>query len=61
MLPLLLLPLTVPVIIAAVQLTSLALTGADPRSAVPWLNLLVGFDILFGAVCYYSFGALLEE
>ncbi|HTE85467.1 MAG TPA: heme exporter protein CcmB [Dehalococcoidia bacterium] len=61
MLPLLLLPLTVPVIIAAVQVTALALAGGGLRAAAPWLNLLGAFDILFGAVCYYSFGALLEE
>jgi len=61
MLPLLLLPLTVPVIIAAVRVTSLALAGAGFGTVAPWLNLLGAFDILFGVVCYYSFGVLLEE
>jgi len=61
MLPLLLLPLTIPVIIAAVRITALALAGAGFGAVAPWLNLLGAFDILFGAVCYYSFGALLEE
>lgn len=61
MLPLLLLPLTVPVVIGAVQITALVLAGGGLRSVAPWLNLLAAFDILFGAVCYYSFGALLEE
>jgi heme exporter protein B len=61
MLPLLLLPLTVPVFIAAVQATSLALNGSGLGSVAPWINLMAAFDILFGTVCYYSFGALLEE
>jgi heme exporter protein B len=61
MLPLLLLPLTVPVLIAAVEATSLVLSGGGLSEVAPWLNLLIAFDILFGTVCYYSFGALLEE
>jgi heme exporter protein B len=60
MLPLLLLPLTIPVIIAAVQVTALVLAGSGLAGVAPWLNLLGGFDILFGTVCYYGFGALLE-
>jgi heme exporter protein B len=61
MLPILLLPLSVPVIIAAVRVTSLALAGAAMRDSVPWLNLLAAFDVLFGVACYYSFGTLLED
>jgi heme exporter protein B len=61
MLPLLLLPLTVPLFIGAVQATSLALNGEGLSSVAPWVNLMAAFDVLFGTVCYYSFGALLEE
>lgn len=61
MLPILLLPLIVPVVIGAVRITSLVLTGARMAEILPWLNLLLAFDVLFGAVCYYTFGALLEE
>ncbi len=60
MLPILLLPLSVPVVIAAVRVTSLVLSGAPIGEALPWLNLIAAFDVLFGAVCYYTFGALLE-
>jgi heme exporter protein B len=61
LLPILLLPLTVPVVIGAVRVTSLTLTHAPVSESIPWLNLLAAFDVLFGAVCYYTFGALLEE
>ncbi|MGI8550603.1 MAG: heme exporter protein CcmB [Dehalococcoidia bacterium] len=61
LLPILLLPLSIPLIIAAVRTTSLALTGAPLSESVPWLNLMAGFDILFGVVCYYLFGSLIEE
>jgi heme exporter protein B len=60
MLPILLLPLSVPVVIAAVRVTSLVLNGAPAGDALPWLNLIAAFDVLFGAVCYYTFGSLLE-
>jgi heme exporter protein B len=60
MLPILLLPLSVPVVIAAVRVTSLVLDGSAPGEALPWLNLIAAFDVLFGTVCYYTFGALIE-
>jgi heme exporter protein B len=60
MLPILLLPLSVPVVIAAVRVTSLVLSNAPSSEALPWLNLIAAFDVLFGVVCYYTFGALLE-
>ncbi len=43
--PLLLLPLAVPVLIASVQATGLAL-GAQPAEPRPWLQLLAGFDVI---------------
>lgn len=61
MLPILLLPLTVPLIIAAVRATSIILGSGTAQDLLPWLNLTAAFDILIGTVCYYSFGALLEE
>jgi heme exporter protein B len=61
MLPVLLLPLTVPVIIGAVRVTALVLTGAARGELTGWFNLLAAFDILFLAVCYYCFGFLIEE
>jgi heme exporter protein B len=46
MLPLLLFPLTVPVLISAVKATAQAL-GAPPDEAHPWVGLLIAFDAVF--------------
>jgi heme exporter protein B len=61
MLPILLLPLTVPLIIGAVRCTALIFTDTSWHTVVPWFNLMLAFDILVGAVCYYGFGSLLEQ
>src|SRR4051794_21248176 len=54
MLPLLLLPLTVPVLIASVKATALAL-GARPPEPLPWLQLLAGFDVVMVAASFLMF------
>jgi len=61
MLPILLLPLTVPLLIAAVRATSAALAGVTLRDVAPWLNLMAAFDVLVATVCYYCFGMLMED
>lgn len=60
MLPLLLLPLTVPVLIASVKATAIAL-GARPAESLPWLQLLAGFDVVVVATSFIVFEYLLEE
>ena len=46
LLPLLLFPLMIPVILAAVRTMEILLTG-DPQELFPWLRLLIGFDVIF--------------
>jgi heme exporter protein B len=60
MLPVLLLPLTVPVLIASVKATAIAL-GARPVETLPWLQLLVGFDVIVVATSFIVFEYVLEE
>ena len=60
MLPLLLLPLTVPVLIASVKSTALAL-GASPPESLPWLHLLLGFDIVLVATSVLVFEYIMDE
>lgn len=60
MLPLLLLPLTVPVLIASVKATALAL-GARPVEPLPWLQLLLGFDVIVVATAFLVFEYILDE
>jgi heme exporter protein CcmB len=58
--PLLVLPLTVPVLIAGVKATAIATTGVG-GSAGSWLGLLVAFDAVFLAAGTLVFGSLLED
>ncbi len=61
MLPLLLIPVAVPLLIAVVQSTA-ALFNARPLGQVRhWLELLVAFDVLFLSIGYLAFPAILEE
>jgi len=61
MLPLLLFPLAVPVILGSVQSTAAVLSGGGLGGAAPWLKLLLGFDVVFVAVCPLVFEFVLEE
>jgi len=61
MLPLLLLPLTVPVILASVNCTAAALSGRPLGEAWHWVKLLLGFDVIFLVVCPLAFEFVLEE
>ncbi|MCH7549588.1 MAG: heme exporter protein CcmB [Candidatus Krumholzibacteriota bacterium] len=59
LLPVLLLPITVPVLIAAVETTSWAL-GADIEVSL-WFKLLVVYDVVFVTACFLIFEYVLEE
>ncbi len=61
MLPLLLLPIALPVIIAAVESTAALLGGATLGELGRWLALLLSFDVIFLIISSYLFGAVLEE
>jgi heme exporter protein B len=61
LLPLLLFPLVVPVLIAAVKATSLLMLG-DPMGQVQaWVVLLVGFDAIHWSLCGLLFGRVVED
>jgi heme exporter protein B len=59
LLPLLLYPLAVPLLIAGVQATTLLYTG-DLDSALAWMRIIAGFDLLFVAVSYVLFRSVLR-
>jgi heme exporter protein B len=63
LLPLLLLPVVAPVLIAATKATEAALGSADAavHEGWPWVGLLAVFAALFGAVGTWVFGPLIEE
>jgi heme exporter protein B len=60
LLPVLLLPLAVPVLLAAVQLTQLVLAGQDWSQTAPWWRLLLGFDVVFIVAGLLTFEFVLE-
>ena len=59
-LPVLLLPLTVPVLIASVKATAVAL-GAQSVEPLPWLQLLLAFDVIMVATSFLVFEYILDE
>lgn len=61
MLPILLFPLVLPILIAAVKLTGGVLDGLPLSEMKNWLQLLVGFDVIFAVVAYLAFDYVVEE
>lgn len=60
LLPVLLFPLLVPVLIAAVRATAEIFAG-DHSDILRWFNLLVGFDVIFIVLAYLGFSYVIEE
>jgi heme exporter protein B len=61
MLPILLFPVIVPVLVAAVKASSGFLQGLPMNEILPWLNLLVVYDIIFIAIAFMVFDYVVEE
>ncbi len=61
MLPLLLFPLTVPVILGAVHASDALLAGRGLGDAMHWVKLLAAFDVIFLVACPLAFEFVLEE
>jgi heme exporter protein B len=61
MLPILLFPVAMPELIAAVKATSGAMTGLPVSEWQQWLNLLIVFDVILVAVSFMVFEYIVEE
>ena len=61
LLPVLMFPVVVPVLLAAVRATTELTLLDNPVFAVAWLNLLLGFDLVYFVVCTAIFHFVLEE
>jgi heme exporter protein B len=64
LLPLIVMPLVIPLLIAAVETTRRALGGAVAAGAVgvpQWIGLLAGFDVIVGVAAYATFAFVMEE
>lgn len=61
MLPILLFPIIVPLIIAAVKATGRILGDGSLEQIMSWIKLLAGFDIIFLVISYLTFDFVIEE
>ena len=61
LLPILLFPLAVPVLIAAVKASGGFLQGIELAEIMPWLNLLIVYDVIFVAIALMVFDYVVEE
>jgi len=60
LLPLLLFPMLVPVLIAAVQATTALLNGDAMGDSSTWVRLLVVFDLIFFVTALLAFEHVIE-
>ena len=61
LLPVLLFPVIVPVLLAAVKASGGFLQNLPMNEIWPWLNILIAYDVIFTAVAYMVFEYVVEE
>jgi heme exporter protein B len=61
LLPILLFPLVIPVLVAAVKASSGFLLVLEMSEILPWLNILIVYDVIFIAVAFMVFDYVVEE
>ena len=61
LLPVLMFPVVVPVLLAAVRATGEVMRSGNLQIAQDWLQLLVGFDLIYLVVCTAIFPFVVEE
>jgi len=61
LLPILLFPLVIPVLIAAVKASNGFLQGLEIADIIPWVNLLIVYDVIFIAIAFMVFDYIVEE
>jgi len=61
LLPILLFPLVLPVLIAAVKASGGILAGDDAASIMSWVNVLIAYDIIFAAIAFMVFDFVVQE
>jgi len=61
LLPILLFPVVIPVLMAAVRASNGFLQGLEIAEIMPWLNLLIVYNIIFIAIALMVFDYVVEE
>lgn len=61
LLPLLLFPVVIPILVAAVKASGGFLQNLPMDEIWPWLNILIAYNVIFTAVAYMVFDSVVEE
>ncbi len=61
LLPILLFPVVIPVLVAAVKASAGFLQSIPFEEIQPWLNLLITYDVVFTAIAFMVFDSIVEE
>jgi heme exporter protein B len=61
LLPVLLFPVIVPILLAAVKASGGFLQNVPLSEIWPWLNILIAYDVIFTAIAYMVFDYIVEE
>jgi heme exporter protein B len=61
LLPVLLFPVIVPILLAAVKASGGFLQNIPLNEIRPWLNILIAYDVIFTAIAYMVFDYIVEE
>jgi heme exporter protein B len=61
LLPIMLFPVIIPVLVAAVKASSGFLQSAEMAEILPWLNILIVYDAVFIALAFMVFDFVVEE
>jgi heme exporter protein B len=61
LLPILLFPVVIPVLISAVKASGGFLQGLEISEIMPWVNILIVYDVIFIAIAYMVFDFVVEE
>ena len=61
LLPMLSLPFFVPIVLASAQSSTRLLAGRPLDEAMPWIKILVAFDLVFVVACTMAFPLTIEE
>ena len=61
MLPLMLLPLAIPVLVATMAATTSLIQAENVASVSAWLRLLIAFDVIFTVLCWLLFESVVQE
>lgn len=61
LLPILLFPVVLPLLIAAVQASNGYLQALEPAAITPWLNVLIVYDVIFAAIGLMVFDFVVQD